>query len=76
MNIENKNGSPVSYYAPSIRFCVDGIEDESETTSIASMISGNREEDGGIFGLDGIRHTNVPLKPGLYVHQGKKLVIR
>lgn len=76
MKIENKNGSPVSYYAPSIRFCVDGIEDESETTSIASMISGNRVEDGGIFSLDGIRHTNVPLKPGLYVHQGKKLVIR
>ena len=76
MKIENKNGSPVSYYAPSIRFCIDGIEDESETTGIASMMSGNREEGENIFSLDGIRHTNASLKPGLYVHQGKKLVIR
>ena len=76
MKIENKNGSPVSYYAPSIRFCVDGIEDESETTSIASMISGNREEGENIFSLDGIRQKTGFLKPGLYVHQGKKLVIR
>ncbi len=76
MKIENKNGSPVSYYAPSIRFCIDGIEDESEMTGIASMMSGNREEGENIFSLDGIRHTTGSLKPGLYVHQGKKLVIR
>jgi hypothetical protein len=76
MKIENKNGSPVSYYAPSIRFSIDGFEDESETTGIASMISGNREEGEDIFSLDGIRQTTGSLKPGLYVHQGKKLVIR
>lgn len=76
MKIENKNGSPVSYYAPSIRFCIDGIEDKSETTGITSIMSGNREEGENIFSLDGIRQTTGSLKPGLYVHQGKKLVIR
>lgn len=75
MKIENKNGSPVSYYAPSIRFIVDGIEDEAETSDLV-LPTVDPDLSAPMYSIEGIRQTSTQLQPGLYLRQGKKIVIR
>ena len=75
MKIENKNGSPVSYYAPSIRFIVDGIEDEAETSDLV-LPTVDADLSAPMYSIEGIRQTSNQLQPGLYLRQGKKIVIR
>jgi len=75
MKIENKNGSAVSYYAPSIRFTVDGIEDEVDTSGLNELIIGS-DDAAPMYSVEGIRQTSAQPQPGLYIRQGKKLVIR
>ena len=75
MKIENKNGSPVTYYAPSIRFIVDGIEDEAETSDLV-LPTVDSDLSAPMYSIEGIRQTSNHLQPGLYVRQGKKIVIR
>ncbi len=77
MKIENKNGSPVNYFAPSIRFTVDGIdEEEEETSAIVDMCTESRNCHKAFYSLEGIRQHTAPTQRGMYVHQGKKLIIR
>jgi hypothetical protein len=75
MKIENKNGSPVTYYAPSIRFIVDGIEDEAETSDLV-LPTVDSDLSAPMYSIEGIRQTSTQLQPGLYLRQGKKIVIR
>ncbi len=76
MGIENRDGSEVTAYAAAIRFCVDGIEELDSALDInGTMAIGHRAED-CYYGTDGIRRTLAPTQPGIYVHQGKKLLIR
>lgn len=77
MKIENKNGSPVNYFAPSIRFTVDGIdEEEEETSAIVDMCTESRNRHKAFYSLEGIRQNTAPTQRGMYVRQGKKLIIR
>ena len=74
MKIENKNGTPVDYFAPTIRFTVDGVEEE-ETSAIVN-ISDNRTAGQEYYSLEGIRQTTAPTQRGMYLRQNKKLIIR
>ena len=74
MKIENKNGTPVDYFAPTIRFTVDGVEEE-ETSAIVN-ISDNRTAGQEYYSLEGIRQTSAPTQRGMYLRQNKKLIIR
>ena len=77
MKIENKNGSPVNYFAPSIRFTVDGIdEEEEETSAIVDMCTESRNRHKAFYSLEGIRQHTAPTQSGMYVRQDKKLIIR
>lgn len=77
MKIENKNGSPVNYFAPSIRFTVDGIdEEEEETSAIVDMCTESRNRHKAFYSLEGIRQNTAPTQRGMYVLQDKKLIIR
>ena len=77
MKIENKNGSPVHYFAPSIRFTVDGIdEEEEETSAIVDMCTESRNRYKAFYSLEGIRQHTAPTQRGMYVLQDKKLIIR
>lgn len=74
LKIENRNGSPVQYFAPSIRFSIDGIDEDPETTGLGSIICGNG--DGQIYSLDGLRQDPSRLTKGVYVQNGKKVIVR
>lgn len=74
LKIENRNGSPVQYFAPSIRFSIDGIDEEPEATGLGSIICGNG--DGQIYSLDGLRQDPSRLTKGVYVQNGKKVIVR
>lgn len=77
MKIENKNGSPVNYFAPSIRFTVDGIdEEEEETSAIVDMCTESRNRHKAFYSLEGIRQHTAPTQRCMYVRQNKKLIIR
>ncbi len=74
MKVENKNGDPVTYYAASLRIAIDGIDEMPEATDIEMVFGANGEA--VIYGIDGMRYRRKPSKPGLYVHDGKKIFIR
>lgn len=74
MEITNRDGSPVQYLAPQIRTMVDGIfiDDEPLETGIETATAADTEN--RVYTLDGRRITD--LKPGFYVNNGHKVVIR
>ena len=75
MKIENKDGSPVeTYLAPSIRFSVDGMDEEETTSGIETRLSAEAEED-AYYSLEGSRLAGRPAS-GLSVRQGKIVLIR
>ncbi|MCR5394163.1 MAG: hypothetical protein K6E86_02050 [Bacteroidales bacterium] len=74
LRIENRDGTSVPYYAPTIRYLIG--EDEEETTDILSISNTGGKKEKSIYRLDGIHMTSDNLKPGIYVCDGKKLVIR
>lgn len=76
LKIENKNGSPVDYYAPSIRFTVDGIYEEEVASGIVDMCVNAEIIDKEFYTLEGIQKTSSPSQRGMYVRQSKKIIIR
>lgn len=74
MGIENRDGSPVEYNAPSIRLMVNGEwaeEMEEETTGLHTIGQSQPEEK--IYTLEGVRVLNAS-RPGMYVQNGKIVV--
>lgn len=74
LKIENRNGTPVKYFAPTIRISIDGIDGEPDATGLSSVIC--REEDNVIYGLDGVRQDASRLTKGLYIQNGQKVIVR
>lgn len=74
LSIENRDGSPMSYYAPNLRITVDGIEEEGFETTI-EVISVQAETD-AVYTLSGKRVGSETLAPGLYVKNGKKMMVK
>lgn len=72
VSIANKNGSPVDYYAPSMRISVDGIM--AEETGI-DAISAKPEQNGTMSDLLGRRVKDVQT-PGLYIRNGVKVMLK
>ncbi len=72
VSVANKNGSPVDYYAPSMRISVDGIMEEE--TGI-DAISANPEQNGTMSDLLGRRVKDVHA-PGLYIRNGVKVMLK
>lgn len=79
MSIENKDGSPVDYFAPKMRIMVNGMEiDEYEEneTGIQEISTQGRPE-GTIYTLDGRRLVGTnSLKSGIYVKNHQKMIVR
>ncbi len=74
MSIENRDGSPMEYNAPSIRLMVNGEwaeEIEEETTGLHTI--GQAQPEGKIYTLEGVRVLNAS-RPGMYVQNGKIVV--
>lgn len=79
LSIENKNGSPVEYYAPTVRIMIDGFEidpyEEYETG--IHEISTKTESEGTIYSLDGSAMTQSrALKSGIYIKNHQKMIVR
>lgn len=76
MSIANRDGSPVQYFAPSVRISVDGFEEEGMQTMISEVLGASAED--AIYTLDGKRIgvNTAALKPGLYVQGGKKFIVK
>ena len=47
---------------------------DDETTSINGVMT--QEESTPYYDLQGVRHDNVPTKKGIYIHNGKKVVVK
>ncbi|MCR5361962.1 MAG: leucine-rich repeat domain-containing protein [Bacteroidales bacterium] len=74
MDITNKNGSDVVYYAPAIRCVVDGIEEEFEVSGIDPIAEDSASDNDVIYSLDGVRQSSA--KRGMHVRKGRKHFIR
>lgn len=77
MSIASRDGSPVQYFAPSVRISVDGFEEEGMQTMINEVVGASEED--AIYTLDGKRisgNAQEALKPGLYVQGGKKFMVK
>ena len=77
MSIENKDGSPMEYYAPSLRIAIDGIELDEQETGITSidneqLIMDN--DDAATYNLMGQRVNRTV--NGLYIKNHKKIIVR
>lgn len=74
MTIENRDHSDVAYYAPSMRLMVDGKLLEPEATGIERVTT--IAADATLYTLDGRKVMDGSPKPGMYVQNGKKLIIK
>ena len=80
MKFENKDGSPINksdYLSAEIR--VLGFEDDDETTTSAidEMSSETSEDAPVVYTMDGFRvNGNKSLGKGIYVENGKRIIIR
>ena len=76
LSVENKDGTPVSYYAPSMRIVIDGNEVEEGETGISNL-SAQMEHNEVVYSLDGrCVNGNAALTPGFYVKNHQKIVVR
>lgn len=78
MKIENRDGTDVQYFAPTIRITVDGIEDEEQTSSLAEFF-GNSTDASTIYNAAGVKMTvsdKSQLPAGVYVQGGKKFIVK
>ena len=76
LSIENKDGSPVEYFAPKMRIMINGVEiEEEETTGIHSIVTSSDSET--VYTLDGQRmKPNETLPAGIYVKNHQKMIVR
>ena len=76
LSVENKDGSPVEYYAPYLRIAIDGIELNDEVTGIETIVN-SRETEASIYSLDGrLVNGNSALKSGFYIKNHQKMIVR
>ncbi len=76
MSISNKNGTPVAYYAPSFRIYVSGWEEEENVTGV-SAIESQASAECLVYSMDGRKlQGDGSLRPGVYVSDGRKFIIR
>ena len=73
MKVENRNGTPAQQ-AATIRFVVSEEEVEDTPTAIES-IDAPAATDDAFYNIEG-RRTATPAQSGLFIHQGKILLIR
>lgn len=77
LSIENKDGSPVDYYAPKMRIMINGveIEEEDETTGIHNISTSSENET--LYTLDGREiNTSKTLPSGIYIKNHQKMIVR
>ena len=76
LSIENKDGSPVEYFAPKMRIMINGVEiEEEETTGIQSITT--TDKDDCIYTLDGRKMNSTETLPsGIYVKNRQKMIVR
>ena len=77
MSIENKDGSPMEYYAPSLRIAIDGIELDEQETGITSIDNEQLivdNDDAATYNLMGQR-VNKTVN-GLYIKNNKKMIVQ
>ena len=76
LSIENKDGSLVEYFAPSLRIMINGVEiEEEETTGIQSIVTSSDSET--VYTLDGRKmNPNETLPAGIYVKNHQKMIVR
>lgn len=73
MTVENRDGSAVNYYAPSMRVKIDGEWLESEETSIEEMsVSAPATI---LYTIDGRKLMAAPTS-GMYVRDGKIIIVK
>lgn len=73
MKIENRDGSSVNYYAPSMRVKIDGEWIEPEETSIEEMsVSAPATI---LYTIDGRKLMEAPTS-GMYVRDGKIIIVK
>ena len=81
MKFENKDGSPIQesdYLSAEIRVLGDWDDDEmTGSSAIDDMTSDSVEGEQPVYSLDGMRVSgNQTLKKGIYVENGKRIIIR
>lgn len=75
LSITNRDGLPMTYYAPNVRITVDGIEEEGLGTSIDGIASLSNNE--SVYSITGICiNNNGNLASGIYVKGGKKFIVK
>lgn len=73
MSIENRDGTPVDYFAPAMHVLVDG--EWTEETGLGSNLVQQISTD-IIYDLQGRQVEETSLKAGIYVKGGKKVIIK
>ncbi|MBQ7687219.1 MAG: hypothetical protein IJT28_08330 [Bacteroidaceae bacterium] len=81
MKFENKDGSRINnsdYLSAEIRVLgFDDDDDITTTSAIDDMTSDNVEGEQPVYSLDGTRVSgNQPLRKGVYVENGKRIIVR
>jgi hypothetical protein len=81
MKFENKDGSRINnsdYLSAEIRVLgFDDDDDITTTSAIDDMTSDNVEGEQPVYSLDGSRVSgNQPLRKGVYVENGKRIIVR
>lgn len=77
MSIENKDGSPIEHYAPSLRIAIDGIELDDQETGIISIDneqSTMENDDAATYNLMGQQVKRMV--NGLYIKNHKKMIVQ
>lgn len=72
MSIENRDGSSPDYYAPQMRLVVDGVWEE--VTGLSNICHNANEA--VLYDLQGRRVNGTTVRSGLYVQDGKKVVVK
>ena len=80
MKFENKDGSPINnsdYLSAEIRVLGFDDDDITTTSAIDDMTSDSVEGEQPVYSLDGTRVSgNQPLRKGVYVENGKRIIVR
>ena len=74
MSVENRDGSAVTYYAPTMRLVVDGeLAEEDEATALSAIADKRGCPSDAAFTITGFRVQDMS-QPGIYVKNGKIVV--
>ena len=73
MKIESRNSGYAKYYNPAKEITISVLDDE-ETTGISQMQVENRQS--SVYDINGRKVNENSLKPGMYIKNGRKFVVR